>query len=61
MLLPGFPLDLWMQNVLEGLENTVAKFIRVDKISLHGFNKMVAKVMVEFDIAKGILAKIEVI
>ena len=43
-----------MQNVLEGLANDVGKLIRVDKDSLHDFNKMVAKVMVEFDIAEGL-------
>ena len=56
MLLPSFPLELWTKDVLEGLENSVKKIIMVDKNSLHGMNKMVARVMVELDIAKGILA-----
>ena len=61
MLLPGFPLELWTQNVLEGLANSVGKFIRVDKNSLHSMDKKVARVMVELDIAQGLLVEIEVI
>ena len=39
----------------------MGKFTRLDKDSLHGMNKRVAKVMVEQDIAKGLPAEIDVI
>lgn len=61
MLLPSFPLDLWTQNILEGLANSIGKFIRIDRDSLHGMNKTMARVMVELNISEGIPTEIEVI
>ena len=46
---------------LEGLTNIVGKFIRIDRNSLHGMNKMVASIMVELNISKGLPTKIKVI
>ena len=39
----------------------MGKFIRVDKYYLHGMNKIVAKVMVGLDIAKGLPVEIDMI
>ena len=50
MLLPRFPPELWMQNVLEELDNSVGRFIRVDKNSLYGLKKTMDRVMVELNI-----------
>ena len=60
MVLPGFLLEIWTSNVLDGLDNSVGRFIRVDKNSLFGVNKTMARVMVELDIMEGLSTKIEV-
>lgn len=61
MLLPGFPLELWTQNVLEGLANSVGKFIRIDNKNMFGMEKKIARVMLEFNITRGLPAEVEII
>ena len=58
--LPRLPLHLWNAKSLEAIENTLGRFISVDKEAIATPTKMVAKVLVELDIHEGLLESIDI-
>jgi hypothetical protein len=60
MLLPKFPVELWVTQIFVDLENIVGRFVYFDEKTLCWNNKRIAWVLVEFDSEKGFLEDIEV-
>lgn len=61
MLIPGLPIELWTYNLIMGLANSVGKFIRLDRNSLYGMDRRIAKLMVEFDMSLGLPTEVEIV
>ena len=61
VLLPHLPFPLWNKNVLEGIANTIERFVSVEPDFLLVFDKIVAKVLVEMDISSRLLADVKIL
>jgi hypothetical protein len=55
VLILGFPLELWLEEVLKTIGNSLGKFIAVEENFQQQDDKWVVKVLVELDISKGYL------
>ena len=60
-LLPGLPFPLWNHSILEGIGNTIGRFVAVEEDFMNSYDKKMARILVELDISKGLLAKIEIL
>ena len=60
-LLPHLPFPLWNKQVLEGVANTIGRFIAVEADFLLDFDKRVTRVLVELDVSSGLLAEVEIL
>ena len=60
VLLPGLPLPLWNREIMEGIGNTIGRFVAVEDDFLHTFDKRMAKILVEMDLISGLPAEIEI-
>jgi hypothetical protein len=49
ILLPEFPIQLWVTQIFVDLKNIVVRFVYFDKKTLCWNNKRIAWVLVEFD------------
>ena len=47
------PIQFWSKEILINLENHLVKFIAIDKVGLQLRDKIMVRVMVEFDITEG--------
>ena len=54
-LLPGLPFLLWNRSLLEGIGNTIGRFVAVEEDFMNSYDKRLARVLVELDISKGLL------
>lgn len=54
MLIPGLPIELWTEDVIKGIADSVGRFVRFDKQNLFGMDRRYAKVMVEIDLKGGL-------
>jgi hypothetical protein len=54
-----FALELWSEEILKTIGNSLDKFIAVEEKFQQQYEKQVVKVLVEPDISKGILENIE--
>ena len=61
VLLPHLPFPLWNKNVLEGIANTIGRFVAVETDFLLAFDKRVARILVEMDVSLGLPADVEVL
>ena len=61
VLLPSFPFPLSSKGILEGIANTIGRFVAVEEYCHLIFNKRMAKVLVEIDISSGLLAEVEIL
>ena len=59
VLLPHLPFPLWSRQILEGIGNTIGRFISVEDDFHLVYDKRVAKILVEMDISRGLLAEVE--
>ena len=50
VIMPHVPFPLWSRPILEGIGNTIGRFISVEEDFLQVYDKRVAKILVEFDI-----------
>lgn len=53
VLLPGLPLQLWSEEILELIANQLGKFMSVEKVSMCGEDRKMARVLVDLDISEG--------
>ena len=53
-LLSGLPFLLWNRSLLEGVGNTIGRFVALDDDFMNSFDKGKAKILVEMDISKGL-------
>ena len=60
-LLPGLPFPLWNRSLLEGVGNTLGRFVALDDDFMNSFDKRMDKILVEMDISKGLPAEIEIL
>ena len=60
-LLPGRPFLLWNRPLLEGVGNTIGRFVELDDDFMNSYDKSMAKIFVELDISKGLPAEIEIL
>lgn len=58
MIIPGLPIEIWTEEVVKGIANSVGRFIRFDKQNLFGMDRRYAKVMVEIDTKDGLPAEV---
>ena len=61
VLLPSLPFLLWNLNILEGIANTIGRFVVVDEDLDLSFNKRLAQVLVEMDVSLGLPAEVEIL
>ena len=61
VLLPSLPFPLWNLNILEGIANTIGRFVAVDEDFHLSFDKMMAQVLVELDVSLGLPAEVEIL
>ena len=61
VLLLHLPFPLWSRQILEGIGNTIGRFISVEDDFHLVYDKRVAKILVELDISRGLPAKVEVL
>ena len=57
----ALPFPLWNNDILNGTANTLGRFVSLEKDYHLIFNKRTAKVLVEIDVSKGILPKIDIV
>jgi hypothetical protein len=60
LFLLGLPLHLWTKEVLADIANTVGRFISVDEDGLFTLNRKMARVLLEFHVARGLLKEIDI-
>jgi hypothetical protein len=60
VLLLDFPLELWSEASLKDITNKLGKFVALDKDFLNLEDKRIARVLVELDLSKGLLEKMEI-
>ena len=60
-ILPGLPFPLWNHSLLEGVGNTIGRFVALEDDFMQTFDKMKAKILVELDITKGLPAKVDIL
>ena len=61
VLLPSLPLPLWNREVMEGIGNTIGRFVAVEDDFLHSYDKRMAKILVEMDLTTRLPAEIEIL
>ena len=61
VLLPHLPFPLWNLHILEGIANTIGKFVAVDEDFHLSFDKIMAQVLVDMGVSLGIPAKVEIL
>ena len=60
-ILPGLPFPLWNRSLLEGVGNTIGRFVALEEDFMNSYDKRKAKILVELDITKGLPAKVEIL
>ena len=60
VLLPGLPFPLWSRSLLEGVGNTIGRFVAVEEDFMHSFDKRMEKILVEMDISVGLPVEVEI-
>ena len=61
VLLLGLPFPLWNRSLLEGIGNTIGRFMAVEDDFMNSYDKRMAKILVELDISKGLPADVEIL
>ena len=61
VLLSHLPFPLWIRTILEGIGNTIGRFVFVEDEFQQVYDKRVAKILVEFDISMGLLVEVEIL
>jgi len=61
VLLPSLPFPLWNLNILEGITNTIGRFVAVDEDFHLSFDKRMAQVLVELDVSLGLPDEVEIL
>ena len=54
VLLPALPFPLWSRSMLEGIGNTIGRFVAVEEDFMNSYDKRMAKILVEMDISVGL-------
>ena len=60
-LLSGLPFPLWNRSLLEGIGNIIGRFEAVEEDFMNTYDKRMARILVEMDITKGLLADVEIL
>ena len=60
-LLPGLPFPLWNRSLLEGVGNTIGRFVVLDEDFMSSYDKRLAQILVEIDISRGLPANVEIL
>ena len=60
-LLPGLPFPLWNRDTLEGIGNSIGRFIAIEEEFLNTFDKRMARILVEIDVSMGLPADIDIL
>lgn len=58
-LLRGFPLPLWSMRDLEEVGKMLRKVVYIDEVSLENMDKRLAHVLVEVNVSKSLIPKLE--
>ena len=61
VLLTHIPFPLWNKHILEGIANSIGRFVAMDEDFHISFDKRMAQVLVELDISLGLPAKVEIL
>lgn len=61
VLLPQLPFPLWSKSILEGIGNTIGRFVAVEDDFLQVYDKRMARILVELDISRGLPAEVELL
>lgn len=61
LLLPGFPLQWWIKEILIRVINSVGKFVYVYERSLISDQKKLASILVEFNVTLRLLTELEIL
>ena len=61
VLLPHLPFPLWNQHVLEGIANTIGRFVVVDDDFHLTFDKRITRVLFELDISLGLPTEVDIL
>ena len=57
----GLPFPLWNRSLLEGIGNTIGRFVVVEDDFMNVYDKRIAQILVEMDITKGLPAEVEIL
>ena len=57
----GFPFPLWNRSLLEGIGNTIGRFVAVEDDFMNAYDKRIAKILVELDISNGLPADSDIL
>ena len=60
-LLLGLPFPVWNRSLLEGIGNTIGRFVAVEEDFMNTYDKRMAQILVELDITKGLPAEVEIL
>ena len=61
VLLPGLPFPLWDRSLLEGIGNTIGRFVAMEEDLMNTYDKRMARILVEMDIMKGLPAEVKIL
>ena len=61
VLLPSLPFPLWSKGILEGIANTIGRFVSIEEDFHLIFDERMAKVLVGIDISSGLPAEIKIL
>ena len=59
--MPHLPFPLWNVNILEGIANTIGRYVAVDDDFHLTYDKRVARLFVELDVSRGFPAEVEIL
>ena len=60
-MFPSLSFSLWIRSLLEGIANTIVRFVAVEDDFMLTYDKCMAKILVEMDISEGLLAEVEIL
>ena len=56
----GLPLVLWNKETFEAIGNQLDQFLHVEEKTLDGVDKRTGRMLVQFDMSKGLLDKLDI-
>ena len=61
VIISALPFPFWNKRLLEGIANTIGRFVALEEDFMSVFDKRKAKVLVEMDISQGLPSEVDIL